>query len=81
MKELFKTHDALAIGELVRARKIGAQELRTATVERLHALNTGLNAITDFYDDAPPAADGPFMGVPFVIKQLMADCEIGRAHV
>ena len=51
-----------------------ANELRTATVERLRALNAGLNAITDFYDDAPPATDGPFMGVPFVIKQLMADC-------
>ncbi len=74
MKELFKTHDALAVGELVRSRKIGAQELRTATRERLQTLNKGLNAITDFYDDAPPAVDGPFMGVPFVIKQLMADC-------
>ena len=28
VKELFKTHDALAVGELVRARKIGAQELQ-----------------------------------------------------
>ena len=74
VKDLFKTHDALAVGELVRTRKLGVQELHFATVERLRALNKSLNAITDFYDDAPPPADGPFMGVPFVIKQLMADC-------
>ena len=35
--------------------------------------NASLNAITDFYDDAPPASDGsfeggPFKGVPFVVK-------------
>ena len=40
----------------------------------LRQTNGRLNAITDFYDDAPPPADGPFHGVPYVIKQLMADC-------
>lgn len=71
---MFEDLDALGAAELVRTRKLGAKELLDATVTKLHELNGGLNAITDFYDDAPPASDGPFMGVPFAIKQLMADC-------
>jgi amidase len=72
--ELFSKHDALAVAELVRTRKVGARELLDGTLANLHRLNGALNAITDFYDDAPPAAEGPFQGVPYVIKQLMADC-------
>lgn len=74
MDELFATHDALAVADLIRTRKLGAQELLEGTLANLRRLNGSLNAITDFYDDAPPAADGPFHGVPYVIKQLMADC-------
>jgi amidase len=72
--DLFVQRDALAVAELVRTRKLGARELLEGTVANLRKLNGGLNAITDFYDDAPPAAEGPFQGVPYVIKQLMADC-------
>ncbi|MBS0541484.1 MAG: amidase, partial [Proteobacteria bacterium] len=74
MDDLFGTHDALAVAELVRSRKLGAAELLDGTLARLRALNAGLNAITDFYEDAPPATEGPFVGVPYVVKQLMADC-------
>jgi amidase len=72
--DLFATHDALAVADLIRTRKLGAKEVLNATLANLRRLNASLNAITDFYDDAPPAADGPFHGVPYVIKQLMADC-------
>ena len=52
----------------------------TASIARLRKLNGPLNAITDFYDGAlldksvAAAGEGPFQGVPFVVKQLMADC-------
>jgi amidase len=72
--DLFAAHDALAVADLIRTRKLGAPEVLDGTQANLHRLNRSLNAITDFYDDAPPAADGPFHGVPYVIKQLMADC-------
>jgi len=72
--DLFAAHDALAIAALIRTRKLGAKEVLDGTLANLHRLNASLNAITDFYDDAPPAAGGPFHGVPYVIKQLMADC-------
>ena len=74
MDDLFATHDALAVAQLIKTRKLGANEVRDATLVNLHRLNGSLHAVTDFYEDAPPAAEGPFHGVPYVIKQLMADC-------
>ncbi len=71
---MFDKLDALGAAELVRTKKLGASELLDGTLAHLRKLNERLNAITDFYDDAPPAMEGPFMGVPFVVKQLMADC-------
>jgi len=80
VNDLFATHDALAVGELVKARKIGVRELVDGSIAHLRKLNESLNAITDFYDGAlldksvAAAGEGPFHGVPFVVKQLMADC-------
>ena len=80
MDDLFATHDALAVGELVKTRKIGVRELVDGSIGRLRELDESLNAITDFYDgplleaSVAAAGDGPFKGVPFVVKQLMAEC-------
>ena len=80
MDDLFATHDALAVAELVKTRKLGARELLDGTLSGLRALNASLNAVTDFYEGAlleksvAAAGEGPFRGVPYVIKQLMADC-------
>ena len=74
MDDLFAKNDALGVAELVRTRKLGAKQLLDGTLANLRKLNGTLNAITDFYEDAPPAAEGPFQGVPYVIKQLMAEC-------
>jgi len=80
LEDLFATHDALAVAELVRGRQIGARELLHATLARLRETNGRLNAITDFYAgellerSVVAAGDGPFQGIPFVVKQLMADC-------
>ena len=80
MDDLFASHDALAVGQLVKTGKLGARELLDGTLARLRALNQPLNAITDFYDgpllekSVAMAGKGPFEGVPFVVKQLMADC-------
>src|SRR5258708_19177715 len=78
--DLFATSDALAVAELVKTRKLGARELLDSTLHRLRALNASLNAITDFYEGSlleksvAAAGEGPFQGIPYVIKQLMADC-------
>jgi Asp-tRNA(Asn)/Glu-tRNA(Gln) amidotransferase A subunit family amidase len=80
LDDLFASHDALAVGQLVKTGKLGARELLDGTLARLRALNQSLNAITDFYSgpllekSVAMAGKGPFEGVPFVVKQLMADC-------
>ena len=80
MDDLFASHDALAVGQLIKTGKIGARELLDGTLTKLRTLNRSLNAITDFYDgpllekSVAMAGKGPFEGVPFVVKQLMADC-------
>ncbi len=80
MEDLFATHDALAVAQLVRTGKLGARELLDGTLARLRTLNASLNAVTDFYQgdlldrSVAAAGAGPFQGVPFVVKQLMADC-------
>ncbi|MGD9885131.1 MAG: amidase [Reyranella sp.] len=80
MDDLFANHDALGVAQLIKARKLGARELLDGTLAKLRTLNASLNAITDLYDgellekSVAAAGDGPFRGVPFVVKQLMADC-------
>lgn len=80
MEDLFATHDALAMAELVKSRKLGARELLDSTLARLRKLNRRLGAITDFYEGAllersiAAAGQGPFQGIPYVVKQLMAEC-------
>ena len=50
MEGLFEENDALAVGALVRARKIGVRELVAGSIAYLRKLNVSLNAITDFYE-------------------------------
>ena len=80
MDDLFATHDALAVAGLIRARKLGARELLDATLRALRVANARLNAVTDFYEgellerSIAAAAEGPFHGIPYLVKQLMAEC-------
>jgi amidase len=80
LEDLFAAHDALAVAELIRSRRIGAREVLDASLAHLRRANGSLNAITDFYEgellekSVASAGDGPFHGIPFVVKQLMADC-------
>lgn len=80
MEDLFATHDALDVAALVKARKLSARELLDGTLARLREVNGPLNAITDFYEgellekSIAAAGEGVFQGVPYVVKQLMADC-------
>jgi amidase len=71
--------DATAQAELVRQKEIKPIELVEAAIERIQRLNPTLNAvITPMYDLALEAAagripDGPFQGVPFLLKDLIAE--------
>lgn len=70
--------DATAQAELVRKKQVSAVELAEAAIRRAEAVNPALNAIvTPLYDRALEAAKnglpvGPFSGVPFLVKDLIA---------
>jgi len=74
----YNQYDALGLAELVRSRKISAAELCEAAIERLDKVNPQTNAVvTRAFDRArafaaQPLPDGPFAGVPFLLKDLGA---------
>jgi len=70
--------DATAQAELVRKKKVTPLELVEAAISRIERLNPELNAVvTPMFDLARESAagelpDGPFRGVPFLLKDMMA---------
>jgi amidase len=69
--------DATEQAALVRAKQVQPSELVEAAIERIERLNPRLNAVvTPMYDGARAAAhapaSGPFTGVPFLLKDLLA---------
>src|SRR5436190_4486622 len=69
--------DATALAERVRSREASPRELAEAAIARIEALNPHLNAvITPLFEKALAAADGelpdgPFGGVPMLVKDLL----------
>jgi len=70
--------DATAQAELVRTKQVKPLELVDAAIARIERLNPSVNAVvTPMYDEARelaagPLPDGPFAGVPFLLKDLGA---------
>ena len=65
--------DALALAALVRAGEVSARELTEQAIERIEATNPALNfLVTDSFEQARATepADGPFTGVPMLVKDL-----------
>jgi len=69
--------DATAQAELVSRGEVSAVELVDASIERMESLDGDLNALTyKWFDTArdiassPDLPDGPFTGVPFLLKDL-----------
>ena len=77
----FGNYDALGLAELIRAGEVSAAEVMEAAIERIEAVNPTLNFISvRCYElgrslekgDIPA---GPFMGVPFLLKDSFMDYE------
>jgi amidase len=70
--------DATALADLVRRKEVTPVELLDAAIARIESLNPRINAVvTPMYELARAAADdplpeGPFAGVPFLLKDLAA---------
>ena len=71
--------DGTAQAELVRRKEVKPIELVDAAIERIERLNPTLNAVvTPMYEEARkvasgPLPDGPFAGVPYLLKDLGAE--------
>ena len=74
----YEQYDATGLADLVRRRQVSPTELLEAAIERVQARNGAVNAVTmPLYDYARAAIaaglpDGPFAGVPFLMKDLTA---------
>ena len=72
--------DATAQAGLIRSGEISAAELLEVSIGRIEAINPDLNAvITPLFEQARQMVRGelpeaPFAGVPFLLKDLVADC-------
>ncbi|MEO7937483.1 MAG: amidase family protein, partial [Burkholderiaceae bacterium] len=74
----YEDHDALSLAELVRKGEVTPSELLDAMLERQARENPRLNAVVTPLHEAARAEiaaglpDGPFRGVPFLVKELVA---------
>jgi amidase len=72
----YADHDGIGLAGLVAKGEVSPSELVEACIERIEAHNPTLNAVVHkAYDEARAVAtstlpDGPFRGVPFLIKDL-----------
>lgn len=77
----FDNLDATGLAALVKQNTVSPAELVQAAIDRIETRNPAVNAVIHtFYEEAMAAAkdpalpDGPFRGVPFLLKDLLADC-------
>lgn len=72
----FEQYDGLGLAALIRRREVSAAEVLDAAVAMVEERNPAINAIVSrLYDEARAAvaaglADGPFTGVPYLLKDL-----------
>lgn len=72
-------YDAMGLANLVRRKEISAAELYQEAIERIEQRNPGINAVVTRMDaqgkkaSSGPLPEGPFTGVPFLLKDLMAN--------
>jgi Asp-tRNA(Asn)/Glu-tRNA(Gln) amidotransferase A subunit family amidase len=74
----YEQYDALGLADLIRQRQVTTAELLEAAIARVEVRNPTVNAVVNkLYDYGSQAIaaglpDGPFTGVPFLLKDLSA---------
>jgi amidase len=75
----YDRYDGLGLAELVKKKEIFSAELCEEAIARIEKINLKLSAVvTPMFDLArksvqEPLSDGPYTGVPFLLKDLLAD--------
>jgi amidase len=76
----YPEYDGLGLAELVRKKEVAPIDLVEEAIQRIEALNPQINSVIHkMYDYARglakgPLPKGPFAGVPFLLKDLVAAC-------
>ena len=72
----YRKHDAVALADLIRRKQITASEAVEAAIAAVERINPKLNAVTvpmfEQGRDAARDATGPLAGVPFLLKDFLA---------
>lgn len=77
----FSAYDGLGLAQLVKQRHVKPEELIDLSLQAIHELNPGLNAVVSTIEDRAKAEiakglpKGRFEGVPFLIKELVLGYE------
>lgn len=66
-------YDAIGLAQLISSGQVSAHEVQQVARQAIEAVNPALNALVGelFDEPLPYAANGPFAGVPFAIKDLI----------
>ncbi len=76
----YDRYDAIALANLIRTKAVSAEEVLKAAIARNELVHGKINALSaKYYDHGRDAIgrglpDGPFRGVPFLLKDLHALC-------
>jgi amidase len=74
----YREYDGLGLAGLIKAREVTPSELLEAAIARANEINPSINALIHRFEDRAyrhikdGLPDGPFTGVPFVLKDLLA---------
>ena len=66
----YAEYDALGLAELIASGQVTQAEVSAAALSAIEQLNPKINAVVEIWENEPQAATGPFMGVPFLVKDL-----------
>lgn len=78
-------HDAVGIARLVRDGEVSPREVLDCALARIDAVNPKINAVIHRFDERAraqadgPLPEGPFRGVPFLVKDLDGVPRAGRS--
>jgi amidase len=70
-------HDAVGLAQLISSGQLSAHEVQQIARQAIEAVNPKLNALVGelFEKPLPYSTDGPFAGIPFLIKDLTLHAE------
>lgn len=70
----YASFDGLGLAELIRKKQVSVEEVVRAALEASRSMDPKLNAVIEDYPErvysASPVADSPFIGVPFMLKDV-----------